>query len=909
MRFRPPVYIATAWLCIAASAIAQQSPVQPVGSLSLPSDLQAPEFRLGDAATPLGYAVHLSIDPALTEFEGEIAIELRIDKPQAVLWLNGTDLAILSANIQMTDRNIELSVVPGGNDFIGFTASGGLPAGNAKLHIHYRGKLDPLSTRGLFRQQEGADWYVISQFEALSARRAYPCFDEPGWKTPWQITLDVPAGMVAVSNTPVLEEAASPGGRKLVRFARTRPLPSYLVALAVGPFDVVDGGTAGAKHTLLRYFAPRGRGPEMRYAKEITPRLLELLEDYFGMPYPFEKLDSVSIPQTVNFGAMENAGMITYASRILMAKTHDETDSFKRRYASISAHEISHQWFGDLVTLKWWDDTWLNESFATWLASKTLYRFEPLWDDGWYRAYARGRAIALDRLVSTRRVHNPVDTRGDVRSAFDSISYDKGGQVLAMFEAALTPERFRSGVRRYLERHAYGSATAKDFVVALAESADENKDLIAAFQAFVDQPGLPLIDVALDCQDAARPALALSQSRFKPLGSKMGSIEQWLTPVCFRFGWQGKTFTTCGTVTGSASRLPLSEANTCPDWVLANADGNGYYVAHYTDELREKLGRQARKLPAPEAAALVSDAILMTESGLMTVGAALSLADQYAQHPSPVVRRTVVDLLRRLSDGWLTNYQHKRFVQIMKRHIVPQAHRLGWLGKSGEDNRIRDLRGVLLPFAADRGASSLLQKEAVILANRWLVKRDAIPAAIVEAVLDTAAATADRRVFANLETEALTTQDRRDRSWLLAALGKVRDPALRERALALSLNESLGGRDALDLASTALEDDTNRAAAFIYMREHYDMLTAKFPPDTAGNLITALGRLCQTQDRNTFVEFFSARSKNIIGGAHRYTQALERIDLCIAARGANFHGSQEKAQAKIVISSRPTSAQ
>ena len=321
-----------------------------------------------------------------------------------------------------------------------------------------------------------------------------------------------------------------PDGMKRVRFTRTAPLPSYLIALAVGPFDVVDGGVAGKNKTPLRYLTPRGRSAEARYAKQVTPRLLELLEDYFGMPYPFEKLDSVSIPQTVGFGAMENVGMITYASRIFLAKPYEESENFQRRYVSTAAHEIAHQWFGNLVTLAWWDDIWLNESFATWLAYKTLVRFEPRWGDGWYSAYTRSRAITLDRLAATRRVRNPVVAEGDIINAFDAISYEKGGHVLSMFEAALTPERFRDGVRLFMQRHRFGSATAEDFVAALAEASHGQADTVTAFRAFVEQPGTPLIDVALDCT-ASRPVLKLNQSRLKPLGSQAPDNQQWLTQI------------------------------------------------------------------------------------------------------------------------------------------------------------------------------------------------------------------------------------------------------------------------------------------------------------------------------------------------------------------------------------------
>jgi cytosol alanyl aminopeptidase len=870
MTLRSPVAtLLVAWLCIATAAFAQPKP---------------PDFRLGDGATPLGYEATLAIDPSRDDFEGSITIALRINRPQAVLWLNGTGLTVLAASLDWADRRVDLATVPGGEDFIGFTAPEALPAGEAKLAIRYRGKLDTLATRGLFKQQEGDDWYVLSQFEALSARRAYPCFDEPGWKTPWQVTLEVPAGLVAVSNTPVLEEMRLDDGRRRVRFKRTPPLPSYLVAMAVGPFDVVEGGTAGAKRVPLRYLTARGRGAEARYAKEVTPRLVDLLEDYFGIPYPFEKLDSVAIPQTVAFGAMENVGMITYAARLMQAKPHEENLSFRRRYASVAAHEIAHQWFGNLVTLAWWDDTWLNEAFASWLGMKTLYRFEPAWDDGWYRAYGRGRAIAVDRLASTRSVHNPVDAKGDVESAFDSITYDKGAEVLQMFESSLTPELFRNGVRRFLSRHAYGSATAQDFMTALAEESRGGTDTIAAFRDFIEHPGVPLIDVALDC--SAAPTLLVSQSRFTPAGSKSAGEERWSTPACFRHAQKDAILETCGSVPNGPSRLRLAGDGTCPAWVLANANGAGYYVARYEQALHERIDRQAPRLPAPEATAMLNDSWLMAQSGLLPLDDLLEFARRYTSHPSPVVRRVVVASLDDLREDWLDASQRARYDRIMKSQVEPQAVRVGWNEKAGEDDPTRDLRVALLPVAADRGRSAPLRREAAVLADRWLERRDAIADSIVGAVLNTAGAFAGEAQFARLERQALQVRERNDRTRLLNALVKARDPALRDRALALALDQRVDGRDALAMVEVALGDDTNRTAAFAFMRDHFDALVAKVPEDTPIYFIAGAGRLCKARELAVFEAFFRERAARFNGGSLAYRQSLEAIELCVAARAA-----------------------
>src|SRR5881394_221264 len=505
----------------AAAALAQAAP-------------QPPAFRLGDVATPLEYNATLAIDPRQPQFTGEVRIAIRVNRAAPVLWLNATNLTIDSADFEQGKRKIPVNVVPGGEDFVGFEARGAeFTPGIALATIRYKGKLEPLSTRGLFRQQDRGEWYVVSQFEPISARRAFPCFDEPGWKTPWRLTIDSPASDVVVSNTPEIRAAAAPGRNGWMRheFAPTKPLPSYLIAMAIGPFEVVDGGTAGAKKTKLRYLTQKGRAAEANWAKEVTPKLLESLEDYFGIPYPFDKLDSVSIPQTTGFGAMENVGMITYASGLILATPREDTVPFKRRYASIAAHEIAHMWFGNLVTLDWWDDTWLNEAFATWMAGKIIHQLKPEWDAGYTAGRSRKYALDVDRLASARQVRNPVVEKGDIWAAFDSITYNKGSSVLSMFETWFGPDRFRQGVQAFLKRHSYDTATAEDFIRAVGEAAGRGPDALAVFRGFIEQPGVPLLDVSLDCTQS--PPLEVRQQRLRPVGSSAPEL-RWTTPACFR---------------------------------------------------------------------------------------------------------------------------------------------------------------------------------------------------------------------------------------------------------------------------------------------------------------------------------------------------------------------------------------
>ena len=844
------------------------------------------DFRLGDAAAPLGYEVTLAIDPSAERFEGEARVRFRMKQPSKRLWLHAQDLSVSQATLSQGGRDVPLRVVQGTDDQLGFEAAEEI-SGEGLAVIRYTGRLEPSATRGLFRQSEAGDWYVVSQFEDDNARRAMPCFDEPGWKTPWRLTIDAPNGNVVASNTPEVSATDAPGRAGWTRhaFAATPPLPSYLVAMAIGPFDVVDGGTAGRNKVPLRYFAMRGRGSELRYVKESTPRLLELLEDYFDMPYPFAKLDTVSIAQTVGFGAMENAGMITYASTLLHAKPNEESAAFRQLYAAVGAHEIAHMWFGDLVTPAWWDDIWLNESFATWMARKITRRYEPMWDTGWDRNFSRMRSITQDRLPSARRIHNPVLKRDDITASFDRLTYDKGSEVLSMFEAWLGPEVFRKGVRDYLVERSWGNATSRDFFGAIGKAANRTEAALAAFDGFVDQPGMPLIDASLQCGAGEAPKLVTKQQRLAPAGTTLAPM-QWTTPACFAVAGESKPL--CAEITNGVTSRPVGAPGTCPAWIVGNAGGGGHYIVRPDAALYAKVLAALPSISEFEATAVMQDASLLERSGLISPERALETLRAGLAHRSPSVQRAAADGLNLMPPAHLVGKAAQLKARLDDEVAVPLAQSLGWTEKPNESDIVRGLRVTLLPYAAQAGAGGALRDGARSLAVQWTADRGGVDAGMLVPILDTAARYADAATYAKLEAEALKTTNLRERKSLLSALAKVRDPKLQQRALARSLEKKDGkdvvaGRDALFFIEDALEDDATRARAFAFVRANFDTLAAKVPPETPGNFARSLDRLCTAGERKTFVDFFRERSPKFNGGTKKYTQALGSIDICVAS--------------------------
>lgn len=363
-----------------------------------------PELKLPDTVVPVRYEVQLTLDPDADEYSGTIGIEVRIAAPTDLVWINASRLQILDARAvgdPAKADGIRAEVLDGGEDFVGLQFATPLPAGAARLTLRFKGKYSTSEVAGLFKQKEAGDWYVLTQMEPLYARRAFPCFDEPRLWASWHIVLTVPEHQRAFANMPVeTERIAKPGWRE-VSFKESPPIASYLVAIAVGPWEVLDGGTAGRNATPLRYIVPKGRAAEAACAASITPQIIERLEAYFGQPYPFAKLDSIAMPNSgLSFGAMGNVGRISYDQSLLLAKPDATTTRFQQNYVASSAHAISHQWFGNLVTPVWRNDIWPNESFATWLETKITAEVKPEWRWEFRHLGGRHYAIASDRLRS-----------------------------------------------------------------------------------------------------------------------------------------------------------------------------------------------------------------------------------------------------------------------------------------------------------------------------------------------------------------------------------------------------------------------------------------------------------------------------------------------------------------------------
>ena len=841
-----------------------------------------PKFRLpADVVEPTRYHVDLTLVPDQDSFTGAIDIELEFKKPSSVLWLNAEKLEIKDVALTVGGEEVTSKVITEPHDYVGFAFDHSVGPGPATLHATFQGEISRKDQQGIFQMKDGGQWYVYSQFEEIWARRAYPCFDEPGYKVPWEVTLHIKQDQVGLSNSPVVSESDTGGGMKTVKFAETRPLPSYLVAYAVGNMELVDAGTAGKKNTRIRIVVPHGRSAEAKYAAETTPTIVTLLENYFGIPYPYDKLDEVAIPLAGY--AMEHPGLVTYGSAIIIQKPDQDTPGRQREWVSVASHELAHQWVGDLVTTAWWDDIWLNEGFASWMANKNVNMYHPEWKMNVSELNGYEGAMDNDALVSARQVRQPIESNDDIANAFDGITYNKGSALLNMFESYMGPEKFQQGVHRYLLKYEWKNATSAEFLAALA---GDDGNLASAFSSFLDQPGVPLVTAQLACHDGAA-RLDLAQQRFFPLGSSGAAPQLWKVPVCVRYPAGTGEARECTLLEQQSAELRLANTTGCPGWVEANDGANGYYRVLYRGDLLDHLLKNnAQELSLPEKVGLIDDLAALTRNGKMPLGKALALAPAFARSPAREVVTKTMGITTGLQDNLVSEDLLPRYRQYLLDLYGGRARDLGWKTKPGENEDARFLRPSLQGVVANGAEDPEAIAEAKRLALAWLDDHKAVDPDMVGAVLSVAARHGDRDLFDRMRAAAKQETNESFRGDLIFCLGLFQDPEIVNTALPLALSGEFDVRESFGILFAPSERRQTRDFAYDYAKRNWDVIVAKLPTDTGADVPYVAAGYCDAEHRKDAESFFAGRSTKFTGGPRILAQVLEGIDLCIAYKNA-----------------------
>lgn len=874
------------WLAAAAAIAVGVPATAQAPRASAPATV--PEGQLPEGVRPTAYRLELTVLPDAKAFAGRVEIDVTLAKPRRSFFLHGLGLNVSRVVARVDGADLPATyaeVDPTGVARLDFARA--LPAGRTTLIFEYTA---PFMTgaEGLYHAKVGDDWYAWTQMEPIDARRMFPGFDEPRFKTPFTLGVTTKKALKVFANTPEVRTTSAADGMVRHEFAASKPLPTYLVAIAVGDFDVVENDAPGnaVRPGILPYrvIATKGQKARLATAAAEGPKILALHEEYFGGRYPFEKLDQIAGP--VMQGAMENAGLITYGDTLLLLSP-DAPASQRRSFGMVVAHEMAHQWFGDLVTPVWWNDLWLNESFAEWAGNRVGEIWNPKLGTGVAQMSEALDAMETDSRSVGRPIRQPIARNAEIASAFDSITYQKGGQVLTMVERYLGEDKFRAGVRNHLTRFAYGNATAEDFFASMAKGSGD-PGVVPLFQSFVNQTGVPVVTV--------RPGAngwRLSQARYRPIGVAAGKPQRWTLPFCVR----QDTATECTLMRGPSATMRL------PGGALAvpNAGGAGYYRYSLPAAQWSTLIAGGASLPAREALALADSVYADFAAGNAPFALVMDATRALSQHPDRQVATKLPDWLDTLSMTTLSPEAGARVRQTIGSLFAPRLAALGLDVRRGayaaEDTERAQSRrafaGQLALTARDAATRATLAQAA----DRALAgDADALDPtyrslAFIVAVQDRDSAFMDR-----LKAALAKSEDPLWRSNALAGLMAADSAEKVQRAIAYA-QDADGGLQTLErqqLLRGLAGQPVGRDILFGLYQTDWDRMTANLPAFRRSSLPLLFASYCSADKAAAVDALFRPRLKALGANELELNQAVESIRICAelkTARGAQMEAA------------------
>ena len=787
--------------------------------LGLPAARAEDDLRLGREIVPTAQEIQLVVDADAVDYTGSTRIEMEAMGRVSRFRLHAEDMNLDSVVLEAlpSGGRIDVAVEKGELGLVTLVPTSPLAPGRYALRIDFSNDFGTQAV-GLYRMEHDGHGYLFTQFEADDAREAFPCFDEPGFKIRWRMTLVVPEAHLAVFNTRVAEESVA-GGQRTVVFAPTQPLPSYLLAIATGPLETVDIPDLGVPG---RVVTVKGQSHLADFAVQSTPPLLRALERWFDQSYPFDKLDLVAVPEYWP-GAMENPGAITYSANILLIDPKAASLAQRRTLARITAHELAHMWFGDLVTMAWWDDLWLNESFADWMGDKITDEVFPEYGTSMSELGAVQEIMVSDARPSAQAIRQPVRP-GDNLLQNVGTQYNKGKGVLGMFEQWVGAENFRKGVLEYLRAHNWGNATADDLWAAIGNVSGE--DVASAMATFLEQPGVPLVSFEVSPVGSVR----IAQRRFANAGVEMPA-QRWKIPVSLRYS-DGRTVRTHTVLLEQESQALALPAEGPIAWVLPNADARGYYRWSVPASMLATLTEKpVQTMTARERATFPSNLAALLDAGALHGDDYLQALGGFADDPDPDVIAALASALENVREAFVPAEMEEAFAVYVRRTLGPALDRIGMQPRPGEPEGAGLLRPKLLGWLGIHGHDEKVREWARGAVHALLADPATLDPSLHGAALTIAAYDGDRALFEQYRERFESATTPRQRQQYLAGMAAFRDPGIVDRALEYSLTGPLRTQEILRIPFGLSETPAGRERAYRWMTENYGTLAQRIPKE------------------------------------------------------------------------------
>ena len=831
-------------------------------------------YRLPRHVIPTRYDLRLEPDLTAATFTGRVTMTLTVLQKTQTILLNATDLRITSNGIEgQQGRTIDAAVeLEPSLQRARILCHQPLAPGEWRLHLSFQGTLND-QLRGFYRStykdtSGTVRTLAATQFEATDARRAFPCWDEPDFKAVFSTTLVVDPRLTAISNTSVVSESLEQN-QKVVRFAETITMSTYLVAFVVGQLESTKPILIGK--TPLKIWTVPEKQHLAAFGQEIAVASLKFFEDYYGIPYPGDKLDLVAIPDFAS-GAMENFGAVTFRETALLVDPRAGTHAELGRVADVVSHENAHMWFGDLVTMSWWNGLWLNEAFATFMEMLAVDAWKPEWKRWETFSVARAAAFSVDGLWSTRPIEYPVRAPKDAEAMFDVLTYEKGASVLRMLEQFIGPTVFRDGVRQYLRTHAYDNADTKDLWTAIGAVA--HQPVPQLMNGWIFQPGFPLVTAEMHGS-----TLKLSQRRFTYLQQPEPFEELWHIPIQLRLTIGDRAEEQQILLTEQEATVPMPNGVTA---LLVNAGGHGFYRVYHRGLLLQQLLDDDHDRLAPiERFNLVSDAWATTVAGIMPLGEYLTRTARFKNERDKNVWAVLLDSFSFLN-RIIAPDERPSLQALVRDRVTPAVNDLGWDPQPGESDLVRQLRGDLLGALGRKGNDAATQQQAVERYRLYRKDPSAVDPNIVPALVSILAYIGDEvryEEFVELYRTAATPQEERR---YLFSLAMFRSPALLSRTLTKTINGEIRTQDAPFIVAATMTNVHSRELAWGFVKTNWDQMDRLFPKQGLRRMCGGIVGLATPELEQDVRTFFAGRKIDL--GGKTLDQYLEQLRVAVAFR-------------------------